>query len=71
MLQVRILLTYSRFFIYNHIALFPQEYWPRGVRANGHLLLNGSKMSKSTGNFMTLADAVKKYGADAARIALA
>ncbi|KAG6354707.1 hypothetical protein INS49_004725 [Diaporthe citri] len=59
------------FFLYNHIALFPPEYWPRGVRANGHLMLNGAKMSKSTGNFMTLDDTVKKYGADAARIALA
>ncbi len=59
------------FFLYNHIALFPREYWPRAVRANGHLQLNGEKMSKSTGNFLTLDDAVKKYGADAARIALA
>ena len=59
------------FFLYIHIALFPREYWPRSVRANGHLLLNGDKMSKSTGNFLTLSDAVKKYGADACRIALA
>lgn len=59
------------FFLYIHIALFPREYWPRGVRANGHLLLNGEKMGKSTGNFLTLSDAVKKYGADASRIALA
>lgn len=59
------------FFLYIHCALFPPEYWPRSVRANGHLLLNGDKMSKSTGNFLTLSDAVKKYGADACRIALA
>jgi leucyl-tRNA synthetase len=59
------------FFLYIHLAIFPPEYWPKGVRANGHLLLNGEKMSKSTGNFMTLDDMVKKYGADASRIALA
>ena len=59
------------FFLYIHIAIFPQEYWPKGIRANGHLLLNGEKMSKSTGNFMTLDDMVKKYGADACRIAFA
>jgi leucyl-tRNA synthetase len=59
------------FFLYIHLAIFPREYWPQGVRANGHLLLNGEKMSKSTGNFMTLDDMVKKYGADASRIALA
>ena len=59
------------FFLYNHIALFREDFWPRGVRVNGHLLLNGEKMSKSTGNFLTLNDAVKKFGADATRIALA
>ncbi|TPX70822.1 leucine---tRNA ligase [Spizellomyces sp. 'palustris'] len=59
------------FFIYNHTAIFPKESWPKGVRANGHLLLNNEKMSKSTGNFMTLRDALKVYGADATRFALA
>ena len=59
------------FFLYVHIALFPPEYWPRAVRINGHLMLNGEKMSKSTGNFLTLADAIRKFGADATRIALA
>ncbi|THC91462.1 hypothetical protein EYZ11_009070 [Aspergillus tanneri] len=59
------------FFLYIHVALFPPEYWPRGVRANGHLLLNGEKMSKSTGNFLTLKDSVDKFGADATRIAFA
>jgi leucyl-tRNA synthetase len=59
------------FFLYIHLAIFTPEYWPRGVRTNGHLLLNGDKMSKSTGNFMTLDDLVKKYGADASRIAMA
>lgn len=59
------------FMLYIHTALFPRKYWPRSVRANGHLLLNGSKMSKSTGNFLTLSEAVKKFGADATRIALA
>ncbi|CAL5874384.1 uncharacterized protein PFLUO_LOCUS8680 [Penicillium psychrofluorescens] len=59
------------FFLYIHLALFPPEFWPRGVRANGHLLLNGEKMSKSTGNFLTLKDAVDKFGADATRIAFA
>lgn len=59
------------FFIYCHTALFPEEFWPQGVRANGHLLLNNEKMSKSTGNFMTLQQTVEKFGADASRIALA
>ncbi|ODV82218.1 cytosolic leucyl tRNA synthetase [Suhomyces tanzawaensis NRRL Y-17324] len=59
------------FFIYSHVALFPKQYWPQGIRANGHLMLNNAKMSKSTGNFLTLEQIVKKFGADASRIALA
>jgi leucyl-tRNA synthetase len=59
------------FFLYIHLAIFPKEYWPRGVRANGHIQVNGEKMSKSKGNFLTLSEAVKKYGADATRIAMA
>ncbi|KAG1054055.1 hypothetical protein G6F43_003907 [Rhizopus delemar] len=59
------------FFLYNHTAIFPEDKWPQGVRSNGHLLLDSKKMSKSTGNFMTMSDAVIKYGADATRFALA
>ncbi|KAI8083040.1 leucyl-tRNA synthetase [Halteromyces radiatus] len=59
------------FFLYNHTAIFPPEMWPRAVRSNGHLMLDSKKMSKSTGNFMTMNDAVIKYGADATRFALA
>lgn len=59
------------FFIYTHVAMFPKKFWPKGIRANGHLMLNNAKMSKSTGNFMTLEQIVEKFGADCARIALA
>ncbi|EIW72383.1 hypothetical protein TREMEDRAFT_70706 [Tremella mesenterica DSM 1558] len=59
------------FFIYNHVALFPENLWPKAVRTNGHLMLNGKKMSKSTGNFLTMHEATKKYGADAMRLTLA
>lgn len=59
------------FCIYVHAALFPEKHWPRAMRTNGHLTLNGKKMSKSTGNFMTMRDATKKYGADAMRLSLA
>ncbi|KAJ1674812.1 cytosolic leucyl tRNA synthetase [Spiromyces aspiralis] len=58
------------FFLYIHTALFPDNL-PLSVRCNGHLLLNGEKMSKSTGNFMTLRECVCKYGADATRLSLA
>ncbi|KAG5635327.1 hypothetical protein DXG03_005448 [Asterophora parasitica] len=40
------------------------------MRANGHLTLNGKKMSKSLGNFLTLRDEIRKFGADATRLSL-
>lgn len=59
------------FAVYNHAAIFPEKHWPVSMRTNGHLMLNGKKMSKSTGNFLTLRDGVMKFGADATRLALA
>lgn len=59
------------FYIYCHVALFKRQFWPAGIRCNGHLMLNNAKMSKSTGNFMTLEQLVEKFGCDATRIALA
>jgi leucyl-tRNA synthetase len=47
------------------------RFWPRALRCNGHLLLNSEKMSKSTGNFKTLREAIAAYGSDATRWALA
>ncbi|UJR23818.1 hypothetical protein I4U23_026794 [Adineta vaga] len=63
-------LTYA---LYNHAAIWPNnpEYWPKSFRANGHLLLNAEKMSKSTGNFLTLVQAIDKYSADGMRLTLA
>ncbi|KAH7103714.1 leucyl-tRNA synthetase [Auriculariales sp. MPI-PUGE-AT-0066] len=59
------------FCVYVHAALFAPKYWPRSMRANGHLVINGQKMSKSKGNFLTLRETVEKFGADPTRICLA
>mmetsp|Transcript_28742 Transcript_28742/g.68650 ORF Transcript_28742/g.68650 Transcript_28742/m.68650 type:complete len:1574 (-) Transcript_28742:8-4729(-) len=59
------------FFLYNHTAIFPEDKWPKSMRTNGHVLLNGEKMSKSTGNFKTLKQAIAEYSADGMRFALA
>lgn len=61
------------YFIYNHCAIWPDEpgNWPKGIRANGHLLLNSAKMSKSDGNFLTLSEAIDKFSADGMRLCLA
>jgi leucyl-tRNA synthetase len=47
------------------------NYLPRSYYVNGYLLLNGEKMSKHTGNFLTMKDAIEKYGVSATRFALA
>ncbi|VEU20569.1 DEKNAAC101519 [Brettanomyces naardenensis] len=59
------------FYIYVSVALFKKQFWPAGIRINGHLLLNNAKMSKSTGNFRTLYQLVERFGADASRVAMA
>ena len=59
------------FCVYNHAALFPEDKWPMSMRTNGHLMLNGKKMSKSTGNSLTMKDSVEKFGADVTRVVLA
>ena len=59
------------FCLYNHTAIFPEDKWPKGMRCNGHLLLNHEKMSKSTGNFKTLNQAIYEYSSDGMRFALA
>jgi leucyl-tRNA synthetase len=59
------------FCVYTHAALFDEKFWPLNMRTNGHLMLNGEKMSKSTGNFLTMSQAVKKFGTDATRLSLA
>ncbi len=57
------------FFLFQHVALFP-NHLPRGVGVNGMLSIEGKKMSKSKGNFVTLKDALNEFGADASRCAL-
>ncbi|XP_015453579.1 leucine--tRNA ligase, cytoplasmic isoform X2 [Pteropus alecto] len=61
------------YYLYNHVAMWPEQRdkWPVAVRTNGHLLLNSEKMSKSTGNFFTLSQAIDKFSADGMRLALA
>lgn len=60
------------FCVYNHTAMWSSsKMYPRSFQCNGHLTLNNEKMSKSTGNFLTLHQALEEYGADAVRIALA
>jgi len=58
------------FCLFNHAAIFPEKYWPKGFSVNGWLLVNGEKMSKSKGNFFTTRDILEKYPADVTRATL-
>lgn len=61
--------------LYHHASIWSEEKkmsaWTRSYQCNGYLNLNGAKMSKSTGNFLTLRQTIDKYGVDASRITLA
>lgn len=58
--------------LYNHAAIWEDhKFMPRGFFCNGYIMVNGQKMSKSVGNFLTIRDCVDKYGVDATRMALA
>jgi len=56
------------FMIFNHIAVFPEELWPRQIVINGSVLMKGAKMSKSFGNIIPLREGLTKYGADPLRL---
>ena len=58
--------------LYNHAAIWDDyKYMPRSIYCNGYMVLNNEKMSKSTGNFLTVKDCIEKFGVDATRITLA
>ncbi len=58
------------FFVFQHVAFFPRNLWPQGISANGMMMAEGEKMSKSKGNVITLSSALNRLGADVVRSAL-
>lgn len=63
-----LLQNHVTFSIFHHAAIFPGKHIRRWT-ANGWVLLNGQKMSKSSGNFITIIQAQERWGADATRFA--
>ena len=68
--------------LYNHAAIWggagdvegrlaPPHRMPQGFFCNGHVLVDGDKMSKSKGNFILLHEAIARWSSDATRFALA
>ncbi len=58
------------FFIFNHVAIFPESKWPRQIVVNGSVLMEEKKMSKSFGNIVPLRSAVRDHSADAIRVSM-
>jgi leucyl-tRNA synthetase len=58
------------FMIFNHTAIFPENLWPRQIVTNGHVMMEGAKMSKSFGNIIPLREALTMFGADPIRLSV-
>jgi len=56
------------FMIFNHTAIFPENHWPRQIVTNGHVTMEGAKMSKSFGNIIPLREGLTMFGADPIRL---
>jgi leucyl-tRNA synthetase len=58
------------FMIFNHTAIFPENLWPRQIVTNGHVTMEGQKMSKSFGNIIPLREGLAMFGADPIRLSV-
>ena len=58
------------FFIMQHVAIFPEQHWPKGVSVNGYVNVRGEKMSKSKGNIIPLHTLLESYGPDIVRLTI-
>lgn len=59
------------FYVFQHVALWPERFWPKAIGANGYVNVEGEKMSKSKGNIQPLREIIKQFGADLVRINIA
>jgi len=56
------------FYIFHHSTMFSEKKWPKGIVANGFVLMEGAKMSKSLQNIMPLRQGIARFGADPVRV---
>ncbi len=55
-------------FLMNHVAILPEEKWPRGIFVNWWVTGSGSKISKSKGGAEPIPQVISKFGVDAMRL---
>ena len=58
-------------YIFNHCAIFDEKHYPVSINCNGWVLVDGEKMAKSKGNFITIESALEENSVDAVRLTLA
>ncbi|MBY9014321.1 MAG: leucine--tRNA ligase [Candidatus Lokiarchaeota archaeon] len=52
------------FYIFHHVAIFPEEHWPKIVSLIEPVIIEGQKMGKSKGNVISIANIKANYSAD-------
>ena len=52
------------FYIFHHVAIFPEEHWPKIVSLIEPVIIEGQKMGKSKGNVISIANIKVNYSAD-------
>ncbi|HUW91300.1 MAG TPA: leucine--tRNA ligase [Candidatus Nanopelagicaceae bacterium] len=52
------------FYIFHHVAIFPEEHWPKIVSLIEPVIIEGQKMGKSKGNVISIANIKDNYSAD-------
>jgi leucyl-tRNA synthetase len=55
-------------FLMNHVAILPEELWPRGIFVNWYVTGKLGKISKSKGGAEPIPDAAERFGVDALRL---
>jgi leucyl-tRNA synthetase len=55
-------------FLKNHMAILPEQLWPRGVFVNWYVTGKMGKISKSKGGAEPIPDAAGRFGVDALRL---
>ncbi|MFX1436598.1 MAG: leucine--tRNA ligase [Promethearchaeota archaeon] len=52
------------FYIFHHVAIFPEKHWPKVISLIEPVIVEGQKMGKSKGNLIPLSDIQKNYSGD-------
>jgi leucyl-tRNA synthetase len=55
-------------FLMNHVAVLPEQLWPRGIFVNWYVTGKLGKISKSKGGAEPIPDAAERFGVDALRL---